>query len=159
MAEKILLTAESKAELEKRLEELKGKGRAEIAAKLEEARSFGDLSENAEYDLARDEQAKMEREISDLENRLHNAEIIRSENMSTETIGVGNTVSFRLNGEDRRYQIVGSQDSDPVNNKISNESPIGKALLGRKKGEKFRIKIKTGKHEAEKEIEIVNIEA
>ena len=73
MAEKILLTAESKAELEKRLEELKGKGRAEIAAKLEEARSFGDLSENAEYDLARDEQAKMEREISDLENRLHNA--------------------------------------------------------------------------------------
>lgn len=159
MAEKILLTAESKAELEKRLEELKGKGRAEIAAKLEEARSFGDLSENAEYDLARDEQAKMEREISDLENRLHNAEIIQSENMSTETIGVGNTVIFKLNGKDEKYQIVGSQDSDPENNKISNESPIGKALLGRKKGDKFDVRIKTGKLESVKKIEIIGIEA
>ncbi len=159
MAEKILLTAESKAELEKRLEELKGKGRAEIAAKLEEARSFGDLSENAEYDLARDEQAKMEREISDLENRLHNAEIITSENMSTETIGVGNTVTFRLNGKDERYQIVGSQDSDPENNKISNESPIGKALIGHRTGDKFDVRIKTGKTESVKKIEITGIEA
>ncbi len=159
MAEKILLTAESKAELEKRLEELKGKGRAEIAAKLEEARSFGDLSENAEYDLARDEQAKMEREISDLENRLHNAEVITSENMSTETIGVGNTVTFKLNGKDEKYQIVGSQDSDPENNKISNESPIGKALIGHRAGDKFDVRIKTGKSESIKKIEIIGIEA
>ena len=156
MAEKVLLTAESKAELEKRLEELKGKGRAEMAAKIEEARSFGDLSENAEYDLARDEQAKMEREISDLENMLHNAEII--ENVRTDSVGVGNTVSFSMDGKEYiEYQIVGSQDSDPVNRKISNDSPIGRALLGHKSGEEFKAEIKVGAHVTRRDFKIIAI--
>ncbi len=156
MAEKVLLTAESKAELEKRLEELKGKGRAEMAAKIEEARSFGDLSENAEYDLARDEQAKMEREISDLENMLHNAVIIES--VRTDSVGVGSTVSFSMDGKEYvEYQIVGSQDSDPMNKKISNDSPIGKALLGHKAGDAFTCDIKVGAHVTKREFKVITI--
>ena len=155
MAEKVLLTAESKAELEKRLEELKGKGRAEMAAKIEEARSFRDLSEIAEYDLARDGQAKMEREISDLENMLHNAEII--ENVSTDTIGVGSTVTFTMDNKEYKYQIVGSQDSDPMNGKISNDSPIGRALLGHRAGDEFRTEIKVGVHVNKRIFKIITI--
>lgn len=126
MAEKVLLTAESKKKLEERLNYLKSTGRAEMAAKIEEARSFGDLSENAEYDLARDEQAKMEQEIGELENKLHNAEIIDDNNVRTDTVGVGNRVTYvdLGSGSVHTYTIVGSQDSDPFANKISNESPI-----------------------------------
>lgn len=156
MAEKVLLTAESKAELEKRLEDLKGRGRAEMAAKIEEARSFGDLSENAEYDLARDEQAKMEREISDLETMLHNAVVI--ENVRTDSVGVGSTVSFAMDDKEYlEYQIVGSQDSDPVNKKISNDSPIGKALLSHKAGDEFRAEIKVGNHVTRRHFKIISI--
>ena len=155
MADQVLLTVESKAELEKRLEELKGKGRAEMAAKIAEARSFGDLSENAEYDLARDEQAKMEREISDLENMLHNAKII--ENVRTDTVGVGSTVSFAMDGTEYTYQIVGSQDSDPMNGKISNDSPIGKALIGHRKGDVFAADIKVGAHVRKRQFKITEI--
>ena len=151
MADQVLLTVESKAELEKRLEELKGKGRAEMAAKIAEARSFGDLSENAEYDLARDEQAKMEREISDLEN----AKII--ENVRTDTVGVGSTVSFAMDGTEYTYQIVGSQDSDPMNGKISNDSPIGKALIGHRKGDVFAADIKVGAHVRKRQFKITEI--
>ena len=137
MAEKVLLTAESKKKLEERLNYLKSTGRAEMAAKIEEARSFGDLSENAEYDLARDEQAKMEQEIGELENKLHNAEIIDDNNVRTDTVGVGNRVTYvdLGSGSVHTYTIVGSQDSDPFANKISNESPIGSALMGAKKGD------------------------
>lgn len=145
MAEKVLLTAESKKKLEERLNYLKSTGRAEMAAKIEEARSFGDLSENAEYDLARDEQAKMEQEISDLENKLHNAEII-DDNVRTDSVGVGNRVTFTDmdSGADMEYSIVGSQDSDPFTNKISNESPIGKSLMGAKKGDIVTAQTKNG---------------
>ena len=142
MAEKVLLTAESKAELEKRLEDLKGRGRAEMAAKIEEARSFGDLSENAEYDLARDEQAKMEREISDLETMLHNAVVI--ENVRTDSVGVGSTVSFAMDDKEYlEYQIV--------------DSPIGKALLSHKAGDEFRAEIKVGNHVTRRHFKIIAI--
>ena len=153
------MTEEGYKKLMEEIAYLENVKRPEISRAIGEARDKGDLSENAEYDLARDEQAKMEREISDLENRLHNAEVITSENMSTETIGVGNTVTFKLNGKDEKYQIVGSQDSDPENNKISNESPIGKALIGHRAGDKFDVRIKTGKSESIKKIEIIGIEA
>ena len=146
MAEKVLLTAESKKKLEERLNYLKSTGRAEMAAKIEEARSFGDLSENAEYDLARDEQAKMEQEIGELENKLHNAEIIDDNNVRTDTVGVGNRVSYvdLGRGSVHTYTIVGSQDSDPFANKISNESPIGSALMGAKKGDTVVAHTKAG---------------
>ena len=146
MAEKVLLTAESKKKLEERLNYLKSTGRAEMAAKIEEARSFGDLSENAEYDLARDEQAKMEQEIGELENKLHNAEIIDDNNVRTDTVGVGNRVPYvdLGSGSVHTYTIVGSQDSDPFANKISNESPIGSALMGAKKGDTVVAHTKAG---------------
>ena len=151
MAEKVLLTAESKKELEIRLNYLKSTGRAEMAAKIEEARSFGDLSENAEYDLARDEQAKMEQEIADLENKLHNAD-----NVKTDTVGVGNRVTFTdlKTNEQMTYVIVGSQDSDPFSGKISNESPIGAALMGAAKGDTVVAKTRNGA----KTLKVVNIE-
>ena len=146
MSEKVLLTAESKKKLEERLNYLKSTGRAEMAAKIEEARSFGDLSENAEYDLARDEQAKMEQEIGELENKLHNAEIIDDNNVRTDTVGVGNRVTYvdLGSGSVHTYTIVGSQDSDPFANKISNESPIGSALMGAKKGDTVVAHTKAG---------------
>ena len=146
MAEKVLLTAESKKKLEERLNYLKSTGRAEMAAKIEEARSFGDLSENAEYDLARDEQAKMEQEIGELENKLHNAELIDDNNVRTDTVGVGNRVTYvdLGSGSVHTYTIVGSQDSDPFANKISNESPIGSALMGAKKGDTVVAHTKAG---------------
>lgn len=146
MAEEVLLTLESFKELEKRLNYLKSTGRAEMAAKIEEARSFGDLSENAEYDLARDEQAKMEQEITDLENKLHNAKIIETTG-GGDSVGVGSTVTFVFTDtdEEKTYTIVGAQDSDPFANKISNESPIGKALMGAKAGDDVVAETKAGK--------------
>lgn len=155
MAEKVLLTSESKKNMEERLNYLKSTGRAEMAAKIEEARSFGDLSENAEYDLARDEQAKMEQEISELENKLHNAEII-VETESKDSVGVGHKVTFidvDTNAE-MTYTIVGSQDSDPFNNKISNESPIGAALMGAKKGKTVVAQTRNGA----KTFKVINIQ-
>ena len=141
-----LMTAESKKELEDRLNYLKSTGRAEMAAKIEEARSFGDLSENAEYDIARDEQAKMEQEISELETKLANAVII-DEKVKTDIVSVGNKVLI-LNlgiGKETEYYIVGSQDADPVSGKISNESPVGRSLMGHKKGETVIVDTKNGK--------------
>lgn len=155
MAEKVLLTAESQKNMEERLNYLKSTGRAEMAAKIEEARSFGDLSENAEYDLARDEQAKMEQEIADLENKLHNAEIIVDSGRK-DSVGVGNRVTFVDvdAGTEMCYTIVGSQDSDPFASKISNESPIGKALMGAKKGDTVVAQTRNGA----KTFKIKNIE-
>ena len=156
MAKEIKLTQESLDAYKEELEYLKTTRADEVAEQLKEARSFGDLSENAEYDLARDEQAKMEREISDLENMLHNAEII--ENVRTDSVGVGNTVSFSMDGKEYiEYQIVGSQDSDPVNRKISNDSPIGRALLGHKSGDEFKAEIKVGAHVTRRDFKIIAI--
>lgn len=143
-----LMTAESKKEIEEELNALKSTGRAEMVAKIEEARSFGDLSENAEYDIARDEQAKMEQRIVELEVKLENAVIIDSK-VKTDMVRVGTTVTIRevASGKESKYQIVGSQDSDPFNGKISNESPVGKALIGNKKGEVVTVDSKNGRKE------------
>ncbi|MBP5357333.1 MAG: transcription elongation factor GreA [Clostridia bacterium] len=146
MAEKDYeITAESLKNMVDRLNYLKSKGRAEMAAKIEEARSFGDLSENAEYDLARDEQAKMEHEIDDLEDKVSRAKVIDDKNIKTDTVGVGNTVVIvDESGQAKTYHIVGTHDSDPFNGKISNESPIGKELIGKKKGATISVTTKNG---------------
>lgn len=156
MAEKVILTAESYKKLEERLNYLKSTGRAEMASKIEEARSFGDLSENAEYDLARDEQAKMEKEISELEDKLHNADIIDDNNVKTDLVGVGNTVTFldMHSNKESTYTIVGSQDTDPLNHKISNESPIGQALMGAKKNDIVTAYTKAGN----KQLKVLDIQ-
>jgi transcription elongation factor GreA len=130
------LTDEGKAELEAELAELKGR-RGEIAEKIANARDYGDLSENAEYDAAREEQGQVEGRIAELEEILKNADIIKA-GKSDGTVKVGNTVTLH-NGKTVTYQIVGPVEADPLAGKISNESPIGIALLGKKKGDKITI--------------------
>ncbi len=145
MAE-VFLTAEGKKQLEERLEYLKVVGRAEMAEKIRVAREFGDLSENAEYDIAKDEQAKMEAEIIEIEGKLRNCKIIK-ENVKGNKVQIGSSVTILdlSDNEQYSYKIVGTHESDPLNNKISNESPLGKAVLDRSEGDECLVK--TPKHE------------
>ena len=137
MAE-VRLTAEGVEKYEKRLEYLKTTARTEIAEQIKTARAFGDLSENAEYDAAKNEQAKNEYDILQLENELKNAKVIDESSIDVTTVGVGATVklSDMLDKTKKHtFQIVGSAEADPLNGRISNESPIGKAVLGHKVGD------------------------
>jgi transcription elongation factor GreA len=129
------LTAEGKTELETELIELIGK-RTDIAEKIANARDYGDLSENAEYDAAREEQSLLETRIAELEDILKNADIIKRSKSTT--IRVGSTVALE-NGKKVTYQVVGPVEADPLEGKISNESPIGAALMGKKVGDKVTI--------------------
>ena len=131
MAE-VRLTKEGVEKYEKRLEYLKTTGRTEIAEQIKIARSFGDLSENAEYDAAKIEQARMEYEIVEIEAMLRNVVIIDEDNINTDVVNVGNTITVKnktLNQE-LTFQIVGSAEANPMEKRISNESPVGKGLLG-----------------------------
>ena len=131
------LTKENYEELKARLAELKSVGREDVANKIKEARSYGDISENSEYDAAREEEAILEQEIISIENTLHNAKIISKVKVDTSVINVGAVVVVKDLGfnEDFTFTITGSYDSDPTKGLISNESPIGKALMGKKKGD------------------------
>jgi transcription elongation factor GreA len=129
------LTTEGKTELETELTELIS-NRTDIAEKIANARDYGDLSENAEYDAAREEQAMLESRIAELEDILKNADIIKPTKSST--IRVGSTVHLE-NGKKVTYQVVGPVEADPLEGKISNESPIGAALMGKKVGDKVTI--------------------
>ncbi len=130
------VTAQYKKQLEEQLENLKVHARNDIAQKIKEARAFGDLSENAEYDAAKDEQARIEAQITELENTLKSVEVIDSEN-TLDTADLGATVKvYDYDFEEEVvYKILGSLQADPMNNIVSNESPIGKALVGSKVGE------------------------
>ena len=130
-----LLTSEGFLELETELNRLKSEDRPRIIEAIKEARAQGDLSENADYDAAREEQAKIEARIQELEYMLEHAKII--EKVSGDVVQVGTTVTVKYvdDDEEEEYSIVGSMEADPFENKISNESPIGKALLGRKKND------------------------
>lgn len=136
MAE-VRLTAEGVAKYEARLEYLKTTARTEIAEQIKVARGFGDLSENAEYDAAKTEQARIEYEIIEIENMLRNVVLIDEDNLDTKTVNFGATVKVKMlaDGKTAEYQIVGSAEANPAENRISNESPVGRALLGRKKGD------------------------
>ncbi len=132
------LTPEEIKKREERLEFLKTTRRLEIAEQLKIARAFGDLSENAEYDAAKNEQAKNEYDIVQLETELKNAHVIDESSLDTTTVGVGATVKLADMGDKTKkyvFQIVGSAETDPANGRISNESPIGKAVLGHKAGD------------------------
>ncbi|MDO4565673.1 MAG: transcription elongation factor GreA [Clostridia bacterium] len=141
MAE-IWLTQEEINKREERLEYLKNTRRLEIAEMLKIARAFGDLSENAEYDAAKNEQAKNEYDIVQLENELRSAKVIDETALNLTMVSVGSTVTIRLGGPrgvKTTYRIVGSAEADPAAAKISNESPIGSALLGHKQGDKVDV--------------------
>jgi transcription elongation factor GreA len=137
------ITAIGKGELEQELEELKAR-RGSIASKIADARDYGDLSENAEYDSAREEQAQVESRIADIEDILKNATIIKPKNGGS-TVRIGNTVELKNDGKTVTYTIVGPVEADPLEGKISNESPIGEALMGKKVGESIVIETPKGK--------------
>ena len=142
----VLLTQEGYEKLEKDLEYLRTEKRAEIAERIKIALGFGDLSENSEYDEAKNAQAENEIKIANLEQKLRYAKIIDESEIDTETVQVGNTVKIKdlEFKEDFEYTIVGSTEVDLSQNKISNESPIGKALIGAKKGETVEVKAPAG---------------
>ena len=126
------ITAEGKIELEAELEQLKAR-RGEIAEKIAEARDYGDLSENAEYDAAREEQGLVESRVAEIEDILLNAELIKASKKST--IGIGSKVELKNGSKTVSYHVVGPVEANPIEGKISNESPIGIALTGKKEGE------------------------
>ena len=140
MAE-IWLTEREVEKRRQKLDYLKGERRLEIAEMLKIARGFGDLSENAEYDAAKNEQAKNEYDIAVLEDELQHVHIIDETTLASGGVNIGTTVTVRnaKNGFETTYQIVGTTEADPRKGKISNESPIGAALIGRKAGEKVDV--------------------
>ncbi len=144
MADEVILTKEGKEELEKRLEFLKVTKRAEITERIKTAREFGDLSENAEYDAAKNEQAMIEGEIVEIENKLKYAVIISG--VKKGVVSLGSKVDILDNDENEllTYEIVGTTEADVEAGRISNESPIGNALLGRKAGETFSVVVPAG---------------
>jgi len=146
MAEKKRLTEDGLKKLEMELEELKTVKRKEIAEKIKVALSFGDLSENSEYDEAKNEQAIIESKITQLEAMLKNVEVVDTDELSTEHIGVGSKVRLKdlEFDEEEVYHIVGSAEADPMDNKISDESPMGKALLGHKLGDDVQVEAPAG---------------
>lgn len=134
------MTLEGKKKLEEELEDLKTNKRAEVIKRIKIARSFGDLSENSEYESAKDEQSFVEGRIKEIDNMLNHAEIIGNENVDADEVSVGKSVTFQEDDDDpETYQIVGAAEADPLNGKISNESPIAKGLVGHKKGEKVTV--------------------
>lgn len=142
----VLLTQEGYDKLEKEVEYLRTEKRAEIAERIKVALGFGDLSENSEYDEAKNAQAENETKIANLEAKLRYAKIIDESEIDTKTVQVGNTVKVKdlEFDEEEEYTIVGSTEVDLSQNKISNESPVGAALLGAKKGEEVEVKVPAG---------------
>jgi len=136
------LTKEGLAELEAELKDLKGNKRKEVATALKEAKEFGDLSENTDWDDAKSRQLFIEGRISELENILKHAKVI--EGGATDSVGVGSTVEVELENDRHTFRIVGSTEANPEQGKISDESPIGKALIGKKVGEHAEVDIPAG---------------
>lgn len=146
MAEKKQMSRIGFEKLENELNHLVTVKRAEVAQKLKEARGFGDLSENAEYDEAKNEQGILEARIAELENTIANAEIVEDDNISINEVGMGSVVTVKNYRKDKieKFQIVGTSESDPLNNKISDDSPIGKAAMKKKVGDTFIIEVPAG---------------
>jgi transcription elongation factor GreA len=146
MARETVLTPKGLKELKSKLEELQTQRRREVAARIKEAREFGDIAENAEYDDAKNEQAMLEKQIADLEEKLRHARVIDKKSINTDAVGVGVIVHVKDQKTDKstKYAIVGSAEADPSDNKLSNESPVGKALMGHKRGEIVSVPVPRG---------------
>ena len=146
-AKEVYLTSEGLEELKQELENLKLVKRPEVIQALKEARALGDLSENAEYDAARHEQAVVESRITELEQMVENAVVI--ENIKTDCVGIGTKVKIEYieDEETEEYSIVGSKEADPFENKISNESPIAQAILGLKVGDIANVASPNGQYQ------------
>ena len=145
MAKEYKITSLRLADLEKELNYLKTTREREIAAMIAEARSYGDLSENSEYDAAKNEQAKLYGRIAEIEDILSHAVIIEDENEATGRVGLGCTVTVEdANGNRRSYRITGSQEANPMQGKLSDDSPFGRAAVGKSVGETFTVNAPNG---------------
>jgi len=157
MQKDVILTPEGLEKLKQEIEYLSTEKRREVAGRIKEAREFGDISENSEYDDAKNEQAMLEQRIASLQDRLRRAAVIDKKQIDTETVGVGAVVHVKdqKSGKSQKFQIVGSAEADPTEQKLSNESPIGKALIGSKKNEVVTVETPRG---PKKKLKITKIE-
>ncbi len=157
MQKDVLLTPEGLENLKKEIEYLSTDKRREVAERIKEAREFGDISENSEYDDAKNEQAMLESRIAQLEDKLRSAQVIDASELDNNVVRVGSQVSVKDEGSGKslKYTIVGSTEANPSENRLSNESPVGKALLGRKKGDTVKVQLPNGKN---RELKITKID-
>ena len=146
MTDEILLTKQGYEKIVAEHEELVSVKRKEVSERIKEAISYGDISENSEYDSAKNEQAELEERIHKLENMMRKAKIIDESKMSNDRVNIGLKVKVKLmeSKEEFEYIIVGSTEADPFEGRISNESPVGDALLGKKKGDKVEVQVLEG---------------
>ena len=146
MPKDIILTPEGLDKLQGELEFLQTEKRREVAERIKEAREFGDISENSEYDDAKNEQAMLEAKIAQLEERIRAATVVNPDEISSDVVGVGTTVHVKdeKTGKSVKYAIVGSAEARPMENKLSNESPVGKALIGHKRNEIVEVPVPRG---------------
>jgi transcription elongation factor GreA len=153
-----VITPEGLEKLKEEIEFLSTAKRREVAARIKEAREFGDISENAEYDDAKNEQALLEGRIAQLEERLRRATVIDKKDIDTDEVSFGSVVHVKdqKSGDSQKFQIVGSTEANPVEHKLSNESPIGKALLGHKRGDVVSVDVPRG---PKKKLKITKIES
>lgn len=140
------MTKEGKQKLENELEQLKSVKRKEVVERIKIARSFGDLSENSEYDSAKEEQAFVEGRITTIENMIRNAKIIEDNELDADVVSLGKSVTFieLPNGDEETYSIVGSAEADPFEGKISNDSPIARSLIGKRIGDEVTVQTPGG---------------
>jgi transcription elongation factor GreA len=141
MEREVVLTEDGYNMLKEEIEHLSTVKRREVAERIKEAREFGDISENSEYDDAKNEQAQLEARILQLEQQLRNARVVDAEHVSTESVSIGARVTLKdlATKKNQEYALVGSAEADPRNHRLSAESPLGKAVIGKKKGEKITV--------------------
>ena len=153
----VILTPEGYKKLKEEIEYLSTEKRREVADRIRIAREFGDITENAEYDHAKNEQAMLEHKIAQLEERLIAARVITKKEISKDMVSVGSKVRLKDMAANKtvEYHIVGSAEANPAENKLSNESPVGKALVGRKKGDSVKVVLPSGK---QRELKVDKIE-
>jgi transcription elongation factor GreA len=158
MAREVVLTPEGFEKLKGEIDHLRTEKRREVAERIKEAREFGDISENAEYDHAKNEQAMLEARISALEEKLRSATIIDRKTVEKGVVSIGSKVRVKdqKSGKSVLYHIVGSAEADPAENKLSNESPVGQALLGHKYGDIVTVPVPRGPN---RKLKITKIEA
>ncbi len=158
MPKDILLTPDGLNELKARIEYLSTERRQEVAERIKEAREFGDISENSEYDDAKNEQALLEKQIADLEEKLRAATVIDEAAVSTDVVSVGTVVHVKDQKTDKsvKYKIVGSAEANPAESRLSNESPVGKALIGHKRNDVVSVPVPRG---PARKLKITKIEA
>ena len=158
MARESLITQEGLEKLRTELTDLTTVKRREVATRIKEAREFGDIMENSEYDDAKNEQALLEQRIAQLEERVRRATVVDENHVNTDAVSVGVLVHVKdqKSGDSRKFQIVGSAEADPTENKLSNESPIGSALMGHKRGDVVTVEVPRG---PKRKLKITKIES